>query len=262
MAARSCRPHHEGMETRRIPGGRHPGARTAAVGAAVAGLGWLALAGSLGFLAVATPVIDRLILGGRVGPSQVALGAVAWAVALTAPAAFAILGLSRLVAAIEAARGVRRRPGPVASMAGQLDPASFVAGPIVLPDGRRIPELVVGPHGVVVFEPLPPRGATREHGGHWEVRLQDGRWIPLENPLDRAERDAERVRRWLVADERDFVVKVYAALIAPDASLARTPGCAVITRDQVPAFLGSLPVQRSLTAGRRARLDQLIRSAG
>jgi hypothetical protein len=56
------------------------------------------------------------------------------------------------------------------------------------------------------------------------------------------------------------VVRVFAAVIAPDVSLPRTPTCAVIGRDQLPAWLRSLPQQRSLTEGRRARLAAIVRS--
>ena len=118
---------------------------------------------------------------------------------------------------------------------------------------------MTGPHGVAIFELLPPLRASRHHDGRWEVRVRSGRWIPIENPLERASRDAERVRRWLADDDHDFVVKVHAAVIAPDLSLPRTPTCAVITSDQVAAYLASLPPQRSLTASRRERLVELIR---
>ena len=44
--------------------------------------------------------------------------------------------------------------------------------------------------------------------------MTNGRWVPIENPLDRATRDAERVRRWLATDDRDFVIKALNAQIA------------------------------------------------
>jgi hypothetical protein len=43
-------------------------------------------------------------------------------------------------------------------------------------------------------------------------------------------------------------------------SLERTPACAVISPDQIPAWLASLPPQRSLSADRRAELLDQIRS--
>jgi len=82
----------------------------------------------------------------------------------------------------------------------------------------------------------------------------------LENPLERAARDAERVRSWIAAEERDFVVKVYAAVVTPDTSLSRTSACAVISTEQIPAWLASLPPQRSLSSDRRAELLGLIKS--
>jgi len=55
-------------------------------------------------------------------------------------------------------------------------------------------------------------------------------------------------------------VKVYAAVVTSDASLDRTPACAVITPEQIPAWLASLPPQRSLSSDRRAELLDQIRS--
>jgi hypothetical protein len=73
-------------------------------------------------------------------------------------------------------------------------------------------------------------------------------------------RDAERVRRWLAAADLEFVVRVYAALVVDDRALQRSPTCAVISSEQIPAWIGSLPLQRTLTAGRRGRLLAMMAS--
>ena len=57
------------------------------------------------------------------------------------------------------------------------------------------------------------------------------------------------------------MVKVYAALVVPDNRIQRTPACAVITRDQVPAYLASLPPQRSLTPSRREFIVEQVRES-
>ncbi len=223
------------------------------VGAVLVGAGlWL------GYLAFSTSIVTRLMEAPRPGPANVALAVVAWAVALTAPACFVIVGVVRMLRAIEPLS--RRRSRPVSSFAGRLSDQYVAASRVHLPDGRTIPELVIGPHGVAVFEELPHRAASRHDGGRWEVRRTDGRWVPIENPLDRASRDADRVRRWLADDDRDFIVKVYAAVIDVDETLPRTPTCAVITRDQIPAFLAALPPQRTLTASRVERIVERVRS--
>ena len=64
----------------------------------------------------------------------------------------------------------------------------------------------------------------------------------------------------LAAGEQDFIVKVYAAVVTSDTSVDRTPACAVITPEQIPAWLASLPPQRSLSSIRRAELLDQIRS--
>jgi hypothetical protein len=128
-------------------------------------------------------------------------------------------------------------------------------------DGRRVPEIVVGPFGAAVIRELPPASVTRHLGGTWELRTKRG-WIPLENPIDRASRDSERVRSWLANDDHDFVVKVHTAVVGADATVERTASGAVISADQVPAWLASLPIQRSLTDGRRERLvERLIEAS-
>jgi hypothetical protein len=213
----------------------------------------------LGYLALSTSIVQRLMEAPRPGPAQVALGVIAWAVALTAPACFVIVGSVRLLRAVEPLSRPRRRS--VSSLSGTLSDQYVAATRVHLPDGRVIPELVIGPHGVAIFEELPPPSVSRHTGGRWEVRFTDGRWVPLENPLDRAARDADRVRRWLATDDRDFVVKVYAAAIATDRSVMRSPTCAVITRDEVPAFLAALPAQRSLTPSRLDRIVEHVHSA-
>jgi hypothetical protein len=73
-------------------------------------------------------------------------------------------------------------------------------------------------------------------------------------------RDADRVRRWLAGADLEFVVRVYAALVVNDRVLQRSPTCAVISPAQIPAWIASLPRQRTLTAGRRARLLALARA--
>jgi hypothetical protein len=129
-----------------------------------------------------------------------------------------------------------------------------------LPDGRVVRDLVLGPFGIAVINEMPPRGATRHTGISWEVRRSDGRWSHLENPLERTARDGERVRRWIASTERDFVVKVYAVVVTSDPTVSRTPACAVVTADQIPAWLASMPPARAMTPDRQLELIEQIRS--
>jgi len=84
--------------------------------------------------------------------------------------------------------------------------------------------------------------------------------VPIEAPLDRAARDAERVRGWLATDDRDFLVKVYAAIVTDDERVERTSTCAVVRTHELAAWLEALPGQRGLTAARREHLVELLRS--
>ncbi len=233
----------------------------AAAGGLLVGAGLLACGLALGYLALTSSIVQRLMPSYRPGTTGEALAIVGWTVALVAPACFMLIGLVRVAGVADDLIGSREKQPVVSRHAAALGDEYLAATGVLLPDGRTIPELVLGPHGVAIFEALPPPSITRHSGDRWEIRLTDGRWMPLENPLERASRDAERVRRWFGAIDQDFVVKVHAALIAPDTSLPRTATCAVITRDQVPAFLAALPPQRSLTEMRRELIVELIEAA-
>jgi hypothetical protein len=252
-----------GMQVITLPGSRPaPPSRAALLLGTVVGVVLVVGAIVVAWLAFATPFVSRFTPGVRADTTQMIAGGLAWGFAFVAPGAFLIAGIARIAKIIEGITDARPPATPAVRAARQL-PDDFVVIPRVrLPEGRLIPELVIGPFGAAVVEKLPPPRATRRHGAAWEVRTGNGRWIPLEDPLQRAARDAERIRTWFAHDDRDFVVRVHAAVVAPDTSLARTSACAVITQDQLPAWLASLPPQRSLTASRREHLIDLIRELG
>jgi membrane protein implicated in regulation of membrane protease activity len=214
----------------------------------------------LAWLALATPVVGTLTPA-AIRPSlvQVAAGGAVWAVALVAPPSFAIVGTVRLARVV---RAVTARPTPraVAKLAGTLGDDYVVAQDARLPDGRVLRNLIVGPFGLAVLNELPPPSVTRHNGSGWEIRRRDGRWIPYENPIERTARDGERVKAWFGDQERDFTVKVYSAAVTADTSVARTPACAVISAEQIPAWLASLPPSRSLTLDRRNDVVDMVRS--
>lgn len=213
-------------------------------------LGWLAFATP--FLGLLTPSVVRP------GIAEMAIGAAVWGVAIVAPPSFAIVGAIRLwtVAGV-----VLRKTAatPVGRQLASLGDECMVAPLATLPDGRRVRNLVVGPFGLALVAEPPSPKVLRRHGTAWELRRADGRWVPLEAPVERAARDAERVRRWIAAEERDFVVKVYVALVTADPSIARTAACAVVAPDKVAAWIASLPPQRSLTESRRRDVADRVR---
>ena len=138
-------------------------------------------------------------------------------------------------------------------LARSLGPSHLAATDLELPGGRRIHEMVLGPFGIVVLGDVPPPSLSRHVGTTWEIRGERGRWIPIEAPLNRAARDAERVRGWLTTDDRDFLVRVYAAIVTDDQRVERTDACAVVAPGELAAWLGGLPAQRGLTDDRRAQ---------
>ena len=136
-----------------------------------------------------------------------------------------------------------------------------VAEGVRLPDRRVVPEVVVGPAGVLVVEELPPPAVSRHRGPYWEVRLAIGRWIPIENPVERAARDAARLKNWLRSEGEDLSPRMYAAVIADGHEVERTNEVAVLTRDQIPAFLAAMPPINHMTRERRARITNLLRQS-
>lgn len=214
----------------------------------------------LAYVVLATPLLSQAIPAGRPTPGQMLMGMALWAAALVAPAGFILIGVTRLARNLDSVRDRAPRRSTALRALADLPTDIVVASGLALPDGRGVSELVVGPFGAAVIRELPPAAVTRIRNGQWELRTTK-RWIPLENPLERASRDAERVRRWLGHDDADFVVKVYAAVVGPAPTVERTAGCAVLTPEQLGPWIAALPAQRSLTAGRREQLLDLVREA-
>jgi len=214
----------------------------------------------LAWIAFTTPVLTQALPVGRPDAGQMASGVVIWAVALVAPAGFVIVGLNRLARNLATVKTATPRTSSVIRALSSLPEDVVVASGITLPDGRGVGELVVGAFGAAVIRELPPEAVTRIKSGHWQVRGRRS-WIPIENPLDRATRDAERVRRWLGHDDVDFVVKTYAAVVGTAPTLERTAACAVLTPETVAQWITGLPPQRSLNEGRREQILELVREA-
>lgn len=215
----------------------------------------------LAYVVFATPLLTGAIPAGRPDATQMLTGMGLWTVALVAPAGLILVGATRLARNLAAVR--QRAPSRSAALRALRDlPADIVvASGLALPDGRSVSELVIGPFGAAIIRELPPAGITRVRDGNWELRSSRG-WIALENPLDRAARDAERVRRWIGHDDTDFVLKVYAAVVSgPDTVIPRTAACAVVTPAQLAPWITALPAQRTLTSGRRDQLLDLVREA-
>ena len=214
----------------------------------------------LAYMAIATPVLRAVIPEGRLNAGQTATGIIVWSIALVAPAAFILIGANRLVRILAATRGRMPHRSATLRALDSLPDDFVVATGIALPDGRPISDVVIGAFGAAVVRELPPAAVTRVREGRWQLRTRRG-WIVIESPLERAARDAERVRRWLAHDDADFIVKVYAAAVGPEPTVSRTSDCAVLTPDQLAPWIVGLPPQRSLTEGRRERLVGFVRDA-
>jgi hypothetical protein len=231
----------------------------------------------LAWVVMSTPLISSLTPGVRPSPAELMLWLFGWTFAIVVPAGMVILGAARGLSAIDRRAILRSRlRGP--RLAPVLGDDHVVAISLCLPEGRRIPELVLGPFGVVVLAALPSTSVLRQIPGGWEQRDPLGRWVPGESPLDRTARDAQRVRAWISSEERDVIVRVHAALVverrpatgspggggatsevAAAGALERTPSCAVLTRGELKAWLAAHPPQRSFTLEHRERLAERLR---
>jgi hypothetical protein len=213
----------------------------------------------LAWLSYTTPIVSRLTPAVvRPEPDQLLVGGIIWGIALVAPPCFGFAGGVRL--ALVAASVLRRPDLGAVRRSASLGDEYVLAPSILLPDGRRVANIVIGPFGIALLHEPPSPSATRRKGKSWEMRRADGRWVPLENPVDRAVRDAERIRSWMAADDRDFLVKVYPAVVTSDKTLNRTSVCAVIAEQQIEPWLASLPPQRSFSSIRREDLVERVRS--
>ena len=210
-------------------------------GRTVAGAGWVAVGLVAGWLVFATPLLVRAVnlsSGSALAPI---LGTVAWVAAVTAPTCFILLGTIRLASAATNLRGRTRPFRPVHAMA------------------KRLP---AGPYGVAFFEVLPAPASSRHVGSHWEARLVDGGWSPIENPLERAARDGDALRRFLESVDCGFLIRVYPVVTSsarPGAFGAELTGaCSVVPLADVPGWLASLRAQRSLSATRLERIRLVL----
>lgn len=228
-------------------------------------VGLFLLAGSamLVYVIFVAGYLEQFTPSGRPTTFQLVAGALAWAFALTAPAGAGLLGIIRITTALDRQRARRPRVTPAVRLARAIGDDHIVATGVNLPDGSRVvPELVIGPFGAAVIQELPPPGAVMSRGVRsWEVRVGNGHVRTIENPLERATRDGERVRAWLSGEESDHVLKVYAAVVGADPKVERIGTCAVLAPDQVAEWLNSLPPQRTIDAGRRDRIVRMVRAA-
>jgi hypothetical protein len=216
---------------------------------------------SLAFLVIGTPLVAQLVPASRSGPTMLSSTVLVWVLAVAAGGALLVAGTNRLAVEVASVRERRASRSAVTRAMGVLSDEIVVAAGVVPPDGRPIPELVIGPFGVAVVQELAGRDRLRQVGPGWEIRSRHG-WVPTEGPLEATARDAERVRHWLANGDLDYVVRVYAAVVTADMTIPRSPACAVITEGQIPGWLAALPRQRSFNAGRRNHLLGRVRGAG
>lgn len=194
-------------------------------------------------MTISTPLVSTLASAFRPATGQPMQAVFAWSAAIAAPMVLVLLGtgrLARLLAMVRTGRWWRTRRDPFAGLPAEI----IVARDITLDEGRTTATMLMGPFGIAVVHEASPGELTE-----WD------------DPRETVARDAERARRWLQQRDVDFVVRIYAALVTPETSLPRTTTCAVLTAEQMPAWIASLPRQRSLTPDRCARIMGMLRAS-
>lgn len=242
-----------------------PGAGQPVLRSSVMALLLVTVGALLAYLCLTTAFVPSL--AARAGTSSMLRGSggsstlpliLALTFAVVAPAGFLSIGLARAWRLVRG--GLSGRALRVTGLAAALGGEHVVVPNLVLPGGRVVEQLVLGQFGILVLHQAPPLALTRQMGYRWEVRDRRAGWISIEPPLDQATRDAEQVRRWLTAEDRDFLVKVRAAVISDDA-LDRTSTCLVVPSRDLVAWIRALPPQRGLTAPRMTHLAAEIRAS-
>jgi len=229
------------------------------LGGLLAGSALVAAGLAAHYLTLATPFVSTLVPATSPNGS-VGIGLGVWGFALIAGAALLVAGTDRLARLVAVVRRGAERRGPAARvLAGTVDDVA-VASRVLMRDGAVIPELVIGAFGAAVVHEMPSSRLIR-HGARWETRTRDG-WVPMDDPLEAAARDADRVRRWLSLADLDFVVHVYASVVVDDRTIQRSSFCATLTPEQIPGWVAALPRQRTLTKARRDRLLGLAQATG
>ncbi len=191
------------------------------------------------------------------------LGALAWAAAVTAPTCFILLGVLRLASAATNLRGRTRPFRPVHAMAERL-PAGLLTLPTIrLPDGRQIPDVVLGPARHCLLRDAPtachlapcwqPLGGARRRWGLAPDREsaragRSRRGRPAALPGGRG----LRLRR---QGPRRGHVRAQARASSPSNAPARAPSCLSATS---PAGSTALPAQRSLSLSRLQRVGEIL----
>jgi hypothetical protein len=190
----------------------------------------------LAYVAWNTPILAAISAAIRPDATASQPGMLMLALALAVPATFVVVGTNRLARTAGALRGTWGRRGDRLSRI-LPDGVVLVRG-LTLDDGRPAPALLVGAFGLVAMIE-----AT----------------VVSEDDVAQATRDADRVRHWLTQNDQDFVVRVHAAVVGGAADIERPRGCALLTIEGIPAWLESLPRQRSLNEARLARLVRLVK---
>ena len=80
-----------------------------------------------------------------------------------------LIGVLRVVTTVETVRDLHPRT-ITHRLARSLGPSHLVAADLVLPGGRWIREMVLGPFGIVVLGNVPPPSVSRHVGTSWEIR--------------------------------------------------------------------------------------------
>jgi hypothetical protein len=212
------------------------------------GIGWLSIAATLVYVAVATPLVGRLLLSGRVSPSTGVVGLLELAMVGIVPLSLATAGVARLTAAFRAVS--QSRPHFLSGLVHPQPLTLSLAGGLDLSGSQTAPGLSVGRFGVVV--PSARDNSPVRHGSPWEMDV-DGEWLRLNAPLRELNLRSGTHSAGSASGKGHFGVKVYTAVVTSSWEIEKGAGCAVLRPDEILPFLATgpaeSPAQRSIAQG-------------
>jgi hypothetical protein len=195
----------------------------------ILGVGWLSIAATLGYAALATPIVGRLVLSGPIASSGSAMWLLAAAMVATVPVSLATAGLARLLAAFQLALE------PRTDLLRRATGGHVPAVPHSFPDGWAIPEVAVGRFGALASLST-PESDEMPGGGPWEVDVE-GEWTPVRESQSGQGRPAGMRLVRPGVDEAVFGVKVYAAVVTAAWEIDSRSSCAVLRADEILPYL-------------------------
>ena len=196
----------------------------------------------LAYLVIGTPLVAQLLPGSPTGSSQVGWVPLVWVTRSAAGVALLVAGTNRLAFAVASVQRSDARAGPPV-MRVMGDAARRPARLARCRSARRPTDPGTRDRAIRGRHRPGSRGPRPTSSGRHLVGDADSRRL---GPDGASGRPSSRATPIVSATgsthgDLDYVVRVYAALVTPDATIARTPLCAVLSDESDPRLARGTP---------------------